>query len=239
LAAVVADAPRGGADALRPTDKPLSARLPSAATPAFAKARRRLPLAWSVAQFTVLAQRLAQLAEPTPPTLPVHRLDGSTVRLRPHGDIARHFPPHRTRRHKAYWCVARARVCCCAHSAVALATQMGSIHLSEQALAVRLILEAAAHALYVGDRNFGVWRVVRACVQSGGHALVRWTGTRAAKLAAGRRLRPGLDLAVDWTPSAHDQVDRGLKKQAVTGRLVVVQAVRRGGVRRRCACSPP
>lgn len=163
----MADAPRGGADALRPTDKPLSARLPSAATPAFAKARRRLPLAWSVAQFTVLAQRLAQLAEPTPPTLPVHRLDGSTVRLRPHGDIARHFPPHRTRRHKAYWCVARARVCCCAHSAVALATQMGSIHLSEQALAVRLILEAAAHALYVGDRNFGVWRVVRACVQSG------------------------------------------------------------------------
>jgi hypothetical protein len=105
---------------------------------------------------------------------------------------------------------------------------MGSLRLSEQALAVRLILAAAARALYVGDRNFGVWRVVRACVQAGGHALVRLTGARAGRLAAGRRLKAGLDLAVTWEPTGHDEVDRGLKKQAVAGRLVVVRAVRRG-----------
>ena len=31
-----------------------------------------------------------------------------------------------------------------------------------------------------------------------------------------------------WAPSAHDQVDRGLQKQAVAGRLVVVRVQRRG-----------
>lgn len=226
---VVADARRGGADALSRGAKPLSAQLRSSATTAFAKARGRLPLAWVVQSFQTLAQTLAGLAlGPQTPALPVRLLDGSTLRLRPHGDIPKHFPPHRTRRKKAYWCVARTVVCCCAHSAVALAAQIGSLHVSEQALAVRLILAVAEAVLYVGDRNFGVWRVVRACVQGGGHALVRLTAARAGKLAAGRRLRPGLDLALTWTPSAHDQVDRGLQKQAVAGRLVVVRAVRRG-----------
>jgi hypothetical protein len=229
LAAAVADARRGGADALCPASKPLSSRLRSSATTAFSKARGRLPLAWVVQSFEQTARGLAALAgPPIPETLPVRLLDGSTARLRPHGDIPRHFPPHRTRRRKAYWCVARTVVCFCATSAVALAGQLGSIHLSEQALAVRLILAAAARALYVGDRNFGVWRVVRACVQSGGHALVRLTGARAGRLAAGRRLQPGLDLAVNWVPTRHDQVDRGLKQEAVPGRLVVVRVQRRG-----------
>jgi hypothetical protein len=124
--------------------------------------------------------------------------------------------------------VARVVAAFCGTSAVALAAQMGSIHQSEQALAVRLILGAAARALYVGDRNFGVWRVVRACAQAGGQALVRLTGARAKRLAAGQRLRPGLDLAVHWTASAHDQVDRGLRQESVAGRLVVVRVARRG-----------
>ena len=229
LAAVVADARRGGADALCPPLKRLSRRLQSLATTAFSKARQRLPAAWVRQCLESMAQALAALVvAPVPSALPVCLLDGSTARLRPHGDIPKHFPPHRTRRQKAYWCVARTVVCFCAASGVALAGQIGSIHQSEQALAVRLILAAAAHALYVGDRNFGVWRVVRACVQAGGHALVRLTGVRAGRLAAGRRLKPGLDLAVNWDPTRHDQVDRGLQKQAVAGRLVVVRVQRRG-----------
>jgi hypothetical protein len=229
LTAIVTDARRGGADALRPGPKPLSACLRSSATTALAKARTRLPLAWVQQCFTSLARQLATMIwGPTPDPLPVQLLDGSTVRLRPHGDIPRVFPPHRTRRQRAYWCVARVVVSFCAHTGVALAAQIGSIHRSEQALAVRLILAAATRALYVGDRNFGVWRVVRACAQSGGHALVRLTGVRAGKLAAGQRLRPGLDRAVEWSASRHDQVDRGLKKQAGAGRLVVVRAHRPG-----------
>ena len=92
LAAVVADARRGGADALRPGPRPLSTRLRSSATTAFAKARARLPLAWVQENFTRLAQALAALAGSTPEPLPVRLLDGSTLRLRPHGDIPNTFP---------------------------------------------------------------------------------------------------------------------------------------------------
>jgi hypothetical protein len=230
LQAVVTDARRGGADALRPGKKgPLSQRLRSPATTAYSQARRRLPLAWVQQCFRTLAQQLAPLgSSPDPAPLPVRLLDGSTLRLRPHGDIPRKFPPHRTRRKQPYWCVARVVVSFCAASGVALDGLMGSIHRSEQALAVGLILSAAARALYVGDRNFGVWRVLRACVQAGSQGLVRLTGVRAHCLAGGRRLQPGLDVAVRWTPTRHDQADRGLQKEPVGGRLVVQRVHRRG-----------
>ena len=230
LQAVVTDARHGGADALRPNGKkPLSRRIGSSATTAYSKARQRLPLVWVRSCFTRLAPRLAALGTAGPEVdLPLELLDGSTLRLRPLGDIPQMFPPHRTRRQKSYWCVARVVVSFCAQTGVALAAQLASNHQSEQALAVRLLLAAAKRALYVGDRNFGVWRVVRAAEQSGGEALVRLTRARANKLAAGRRLRSGLDWAVNWIPSAHDQVDRGLKKAPVPGRLVVRRVHRRG-----------
>jgi hypothetical protein len=230
LQAVVTDARRGGADALRPRGKkPLSQRIKSAATTAYSKARQRLPLAWVKASFSSLAQRLrqlgmvAQLLE-----LPIQLLDGSTLRLRPHGDIPKKFPPHRTRRKKSYWCLARVVGSFCAHTGVVLRAEMDSNHQSEQTLTVRMLLAAAARVLSVGDRNFGVWRVVRAIKQSTGEGLVRLTGARAGKLAAGRCLKAGLDRAVEWSPSRHDQVDRGLDAEPVPGRLVVVRAHRKG-----------
>ena len=229
LQAVVTDARRGGADALRlGHPKRLSQRIVSGATSAFSKARARLPLAWVKSAFTTAAQRLTQWGPVRPAdALPLQLWDGSTLRMRPLGDLPKHFPPYRTRRKKAYWCGARVVVGFCAHTGVALAAQMAALPRSEQALAVELIL-AAPRALHVGDRNFGVWRVARAAVQSGGQALLRLTGARAKKLAASRRFKPGLDRAVAWDPSAHDQADRGLRKQSVAGRLVVVRAPRRG-----------
>jgi hypothetical protein len=160
--------------------------------------------------------------------LPVEVLDGSTKRLRPYGGIPKHFPPHRTRRKNAYWCVARVLVSFCAATGIATAALIASMHVSEQALAVQLILQAARPVLYVGDRNFGVWRVVRAALQSGGHALVRLTQVRARRLLGRKRLPAFLDRAVVWTPSDHDQVDAGLGKEPVPGRLLILKAHRPG-----------
>jgi hypothetical protein len=229
LDAVVVDLRRGGADALGlKNKKPLSQRVLSRATTAFSKARKRLPLDWVKSSFSSFGQLLAgQIGQAKENELPVQLWDGSTLRMRPLGDLPKNFPPHRTRRKKSYWCVARVVVGFCASTGLALAAEMASLHVSEQALAVGLLL-ASTPALHLGDRNFGVWRVVRAAVQSGGQGLFRMTGSRAKKLAAGRRLKPGLDLAVQWAPSAHDQVDPGLEKKAVAGRLVVVRAHRAG-----------
>ena len=160
--------------------------------------------------------------------LPVELLDGSTKRLRPHGDIGQHFPAHRTRRKKTYWCLARVLVSFCAATGIATAARIASNHVSEQALAVQLILEAAKRLLYIGDRNFGVWRVVRATVQGGGHALVRLTEVRARRLFGRKHLPAFLDLDLTWSPSSHDQIDPGLREEPVPGRLIIIKARQRG-----------
>lgn len=228
LEKVVTDARRGGADRLCAPGKPLSQELKSRATTAYSNARQRLPLDWVRQCFGKLAAVLLTLGKGRNQDLPVELLDGSTKRLRPYGDIPQHFPAHRTRRKKAYWCVARVVVSFCATTGIATAALMASIHVSEQALAVQLLLEAAKTVLYIGDRNFGVWRVVRAAVQSRGHALVRLTQVRARHLLGRKRLPAFLDQAVVWSPSAHDQVDAGLDKKPVPGRLLVVKAHPRG-----------
>jgi putative transposase len=226
---VVLDARRGGADRLcRPT-KRLSRGIQSKATTAYSDARQRLPLEWVRQCFGQLAAALLLLGQgPGRPELAVELLDGSTKRLRPHGDMGQHFPAHRTRRKRAYWCVARVLVSFCARTGLATAARIASLHVSEQALAVQLILEAAKRVLYIGDRNFGVWRVVRAAVQGGSQALVRLTQVRARRLLGRKHLPALVDRRLVWSPSAHDQVDPGLQKQPVTGRLIILRAHRRG-----------
>lgn len=228
LEAVVTDARRGGADRLAPKRKGLSQRIKSRATTSYCQARQRLPLAWVQDCFLKLGRQLRQLADHSNPTLPVELLDGSTKRLRPYGDIAQAFPPHRTTRRRNYWCVARVLVSFCVNTGIAMGALIASQHVSEQALAVKLMLEAAKSVLYVGDRNFGVWRVVRAARQSGGHILVRLTQVRARRLFGKKRLPHFLDQPRQWLPSAHDQVDPGLDKEPVAGRLIIVRTARRG-----------
>lgn len=223
-----ADARRGGADALCRPGKRLSRRLRSRATTAYSNARQRLPLDWVRRCFLQLALVLRTLAAVADQDLPIELLDGSTKRLRPYGDILQEFPPHRTRRRKTYWCIARVLVSFCAATGVATGALIASIHASEQALAVQLILEAGRRVLYIGDRNFGVWRVARATVQTGGHALLRLTKVRARRLLDRKRLPGFLDQLVVWSPTTHDQVDPGLTKGAVSGRLLLLRVHRRG-----------
>jgi len=228
LESVLTDARRGGADRLCPKGKRLSNGLKSKATTAYSNARQRLPLEWVRQCFAQLAEVLLSLRQSPSQELRVELLDGSTKRLRPHGSIPQSFPPHRSNRKKPYWCLARVLVSFCALSGIATVALIASNHCSEQAMAVELILQAAKAVLYVGDRNFGVWRVVGAAVQGGGHALVRLTTVRARRLAGRKRLPSFLDQAVVWSASSHDQVDPGLINKPVSGRLIIIKARRRG-----------
>lgn len=228
LGYAVTDARRGGADRLCPKGKELSKGLRSKATASYAKARLRLPLEWVRQCFGKISTELLGISQWRDPDLPIELLDGSTKRLRPYGDIPIEFPPHRTKCQKTYWCIARILVSFCAATGIATAAQIASIHVSEQAMAVRLILEAAKAVLYIGDRNFGVWRVARAAVQGGGHALLRLTKARARRLLGRKRLPAFLDQAAVWSPSPHDQVDPGLRNETVAGRLIIIKPCRRG-----------
>jgi len=109
----------------------------------------------------------------------------------------------------------------CCFSGAALDCALGSTHLSEQALGCEIILRTLGRCLFLGDRNFGVFRVLQAARHNQQEALVRLTEVRAAKLL-GRALRCG-DHAVTWIPSRHDQLEPGLSQDPIQGRLIVLR----------------
>lgn len=220
LDAVLTDARAGGARRINPK---LARQLRSASTGPYSDARSRLPEA-------LLAQALhlqgTQITQQSPTTLwktlVVALLDGSTVRLRPHGDIPQAFPPHGNQYQKqTYWCLMRVVVSFCCLSGAALDCALGSTHLSEQALAGELILRTLGTCLFVGDRNFGVFRILQAARHAHQQLLLRMTDVRAAKLL-GRALKAG-DFQVRWTPSRHDKLQPGCDPGPVAGRLIIAR----------------
>ncbi len=226
LEKVVSDAHAGGADALC---RGLSKKIRSLATVSYSNARQRLPLAFLRKSFALQARRLLAL---NPHTLWHHLvlclLDGSTVRLRPYGNIARRFPPNGNQAGAApYWCLLRVVVGFCARSGAALASAQGSLSRSEQLLACRMMLRRVVGAcLYIGDRNFGVFRIVQTARAVGSQALVRLTECRARRLL-GHALRRG-QYDVLWSATSHDQLQRGCSRDPIAGRLLVVSVHRKG-----------
>lgn len=225
LDAVLTDAHAGGADRL---NGKLSRRLRSHATTSYSDARQKLPT-------DLLAQALrwqgGQIIDLSPTALwqglVLTLLDGSTVRLRPSGDIAKTFPPHGNQhRRRAYWCLIRVVVGFCALTGAALDCALGSTGLSEQALGVEIILRATSRCLFIGDRNFGVFWIAQVARHSDQHVLLRLTKQRARKLL-GKSLKRG-DYAVNWTATRHAHTQAGLSTEPVPGRLIVVPITRPG-----------
>ena len=99
-------------------------------------------------------------------------------------------------------------------------------------LACQMILaKTFGPRLFIGDRNFGVFRVAQTVLRSGSHALVRMTEGRARKL-----LKHPLSLGehvVSWAHSRHDKLQPGLCADPIPGRLLVVK-LQRNGFRTRC-----
>jgi hypothetical protein len=138
------------------------------------------------------------------------------------------FAPHRNQaKAPPYWCLMRVVAGFCARTGAALDGACGSLGRSEQALACRLILRRAVGAcLYVGDRNFGIFRIVQTARAVGSHVLLRLTESRARKLL-GRSLRLGSHNFL-WSPTRHDQLQPGCPKTPLEGRLMVVRVHRPG-----------
>ncbi len=236
LSHVVQDARDGGADRLSPKGKPLARQLTSEATTSYSDARQGLPLDVLYRCLRHIAQAVGEAFQTA--TWLGHKValtDGSTLRMRPLGDMARHFPPHRPGNCKKppYWCVSRVVGMFCLATGVVLDTAMSALTTSEQALCSQRLLQGQGWRdwVLVSDRNFGVYSVARSARQAGAHVLSRLTQVRAAKMArqAGVLLAPGLDVRVVWHASKHDRCPEGLEPKPVDGRLVVIRL--RQGVR--------
>jgi hypothetical protein len=224
LDAALSDARCGGGDRI---NKKLSGRLISDATASYSDARQRLPGEFLAQALSLQGRKIIGLS---PTTLwrgwVIALLDGSTVRVRPYGRMAKEFPPNGNQYRRPYWCLMRVVVCFCALSGAALDCAMGSIQVSEQVLACRIILDSIAKSLFIGDRNFGVFRIAQAARQAGQAVLLRMTECRARKLL-GNALRAG-DHEVHWKPTRHDQLQPDCGQESLQGRLLVVKLQRKG-----------
>lgn len=225
LQAVVTDARAGGAQRLHGK---LARQIRSSSTGPYSDARRRLPEGFLGEALRLQgSQIIRQSAATLWKAMTVALLDGTTVRLRPHGDIAQAFPPHgHQHQEKTYWCLMRVAVTFCCFSGAALDCAVGSTALSEQALACELLLRAAGPCLFVGDRNFGVFRIAQTARHAQQPVLLRMMDIRAAKLL-GRALEAG-DFPVTWPPSRHDQLQPACGRDPVQGRLIVTRLQRPG-----------
>ena len=217
----------GKADALRPGQNSPSQKIKSRQTASFSNARKRLPLELIKKVFIQLPALVCQkITGRSWKSWHVVLLDGSTVRLPPAGDIPKSFKPH-SGRHPCHWSIMRVVVGFCSRSGLAVGCALGSQAMSEQLLACGLILAAQAKTLFMGDRNFGVFRIVQVARQAKSQVLVRLTKARASRLA-GQPLVGGLDLKVHWKHSRHDQLQADCSAQPGEGRLIVCTIKRPG-----------
>lgn len=231
LEAALTDARNGGADRLHPK---LSRQLRSDSTSAYSDARQRLPWQLLLEALGVQARNLLGLSDQTLWRGRVLALlDGSTVRLRPYGDIPEHFAGNRNQQGKPYWCLLRVTVCFCALSGAALDCVLGSIRISEPVMACQIIRRSRAKSLFIGDRAYGIFRVAQAARQAGQEVLLRLT-TRRARKVLGRELVPG-DHPVRWKHSRHDQLEPACRQEPLPGRLLVLW-VHPEGFRRQRLC---
>jgi len=226
LEGVVTEAQAGGADSLC---RRWSQKLRSTATVSYSNARQRLPGGFLMEALALHARRILDW---NPKALwrglVVSLLDGSTVRMRPDGDIPRKFPPHRKQaKSPADWCWLRVVVCFCAQTGAALDAALGDLCHSEQVLACQIILRLGRRAcLFIGDRNFGAFRIVQRARAVGAHVLLRLTETRARQLL-GRSLTLG-QHPVRWRSTRHDQIQPGCSTDPVEGQWLVVRIKRKG-----------
>jgi hypothetical protein len=212
----------GNADRLHRGHKRFSKKVRSRKTTSFSNGRRRLPLAFLKSVFLGLPALLAKKMKGRDwKGWTLLLFDGTTVRLSPLGDIGRVFSPHSNKKGTGYWCLMRVVVGFCLRSGLAVACAVGSQTQSEQALACALILSAQAKSLILGDRNFGIFRIMQTTRHAKAAAVVRLTRARAQRLVGKLSLLPGLDLKLQWRHSRHDQLQANCSTQPVEGRLIV------------------
>jgi hypothetical protein len=210
-------------------ESPLSERIKSESTAAYCKGRWRLPLSVLQGALRHTAATIGQGLGDAGRWLGHHvgLLDGTTLLLRPEAELVAHYGRHTNQHGQSYWVVMRAVVAFCLASGAALGVTEGSLHASEQELAALLLAQAVQDSVYVGDSNFGVFSVVQAARHYGVWMVVRLTRSRARALA-GRKMHPGEDRRVAWSPSAQDQLHADMSAAPIEGRLIYVRLERPG-----------
>jgi Transposase DDE domain len=238
--AVVSHLHTGAADALDPDEphlQPLSQRLLSESTSAYAQGRARLPLSLIQAVNRHLVQTVQDwvAAMPTPATWKGHAVrlvDGTTFRLAPTPDLVSAYGQSRNQHGDGYWVIVRSVASFCLYTQQCCGLAEARPSISESAM-VRAVLEAdGPNTIFVGDSNFGVYRVAQVARALLQHVVLRRQARQARALlrATGYRgpLASGLDWPMQWACGSDIQVEPSLPCEPLPGRLIFVRLSKAG-----------
>lgn len=215
------------------------ARLKSRSTSAYNQARQALPAEvvqkacrffsqeiarlWMEAQRSVASSGVAA----TEGIRPIGLIDGSTIAMRPFGDINKVFGGPTNQHRKAYWCLMRVAACFCLGSGAVMAAACGSYATSEVELCWQLMADTAAGCIFVADRGFGIYSVAERAVAFHHDVIVRLTDSRASRLR-GKQSRKATELEVVWKPTSRDKLAPEAESRSITGRFLQVHLERKG-----------
>lgn len=227
----------GKGDQLDPADRhgqPLSQRLRSESNVGYVQGRNRLPLALLETALRLLYEQIQSWLgdEGLWRGLAVRLLDGSTFTLAPLGDLSTTYGHSSNQHGQHHWVKVRAVASfdLISQAAVALVEMPYAVGETSMVLPV-MQADPEEGALYVGDRNFGVYRVLQAAYATSKEVLVRLQKQQWQSLM--RRngidsLQPGESCSCIWQSSRKDTLLAGIPAPAISGRLLYIRLQKKG-----------
>ena len=214
--------------------EPLSRRLRSESNAGYVQGRQRLPLALLQEALRVVNEQIGRWLgkKGTWRGLAVRFLDGTVFTLSPLGDLAATYGHSSNQRGQHYWVQVRAVASFDLISQAAIVVVEAPYASGETSL-VLPVLQAdwQEGALYVGDRNFGIYRVLQAVRATKQEALLRLQKQQWQSLLRRNglaRLCSGESRRCLWQPSRKDKVLPDVPAPAIAGRLLYMRLEQRG-----------
>lgn len=235
---------QGGADNLDGEDghkKRLSERLKSESTSGLVQARQRLPLAMveevdRKVQGAMRAEMAAGGETCQWQGLEARLLDGTTYRLKPYADLVEAYGRAKNQHGESNWVTVKSVAAFCLYSQCVVGHAEGDEHNSEASLVRAVMLrDASPHSVYVGDINFGQYRVAQVARACNKHVLLRLSPGQAKTLLRKNKLtdRPddGSSFRVSWDPTGAKNAlvtEPDLPCEPIEGRLIYKRLDRPG-----------
>lgn len=227
LEAAVADALKGGADALAQPGYWPSQRLTTLETGSYNEARQRLPESVVRAVYEHSARQLAP-GEAVGSLSKVQVLDGTLLASLTNTELGQAYPPAKNQHGTSDWSQIRCVAAFEFHNGGLHAAAEAPTTTSEQVLSWKVFCQSSPGTLSVGDSNFGVYSVSQTARHYKQHTLVRLTAVRAKCLGGSVHWTPGQEQIVTWAPSPDDQLNPEADAAPLVGRLIFVRVHRDG-----------
>lgn len=238
--AVISHFYTGAVDGLDKEDTnqfPVSRRLKSESTSSYVQGRLRMPLLVIMSAFNQVRETISNWIKEadddeayTWKSHAVRLLDGTTFRLQPTPDLRSTYGQASNGKGMSHWVVVKSLIACCLFSQTVIAFVEGGI--SEPAMVSQIMeQDPEADSIYIGDRAFGVYRVVQVAKFYGKKVLVRLEQRTAHKLLKESQkgsLYSGQESQVIWKAEPKTKVEPGLEKSPLTGRIIYVQLRKKG-----------